>query len=990
MPLMRNQSLETMFAGRKGKLSDKWSLYLSEYARLFKEFRNKKISLLEIGIQNGGSLEVWSEYFERAKILIGCDINPDCANLNFHDPRIRVIVGDANSSEVKSELYQASAEYDIIIDDGSHKSSDIVKSFVLYFPALAMGGIYIVEDLHCSYWREFEGGLFDPYSSISFFKRIADVLNYEHWGIGKSREDVFLGFFEKYQCSIDPGVLSQIHSIEFINSICVIRKRDNSLNGLGSRVISGEDELVVAGHIDLNNKTYELDPIFSQHNNHWSNRVNPPDEDTLFLEQQLVEEQQEKALLQEQKASLEQQLVEEQQEKALLQEQKASLEQDIAYSEYKNNSLITSTSWKITIPLRWVGGIAKKAIRLLNRTFRYFLDVDLYKKIPNAIALLKKEGWKRFRDILIEELLEYDRRKDTIGSEFKILTTVEGININDSKKRVAYRVDKTANILKQDDLLVYVAYSPTGHLSKMQDVQIQQYKSIGYKVALIINTDNFQSVIDSGFNHSDIQVTRENIGFDFGAWKDFINIVGNLEIAKSITFTNDSLCIISSEKKLFEQKNNIDKLDADIVFLTKNNEISPHYQSYFFCIKKHGLSKNALDVLGSLEYFIDKDRLISEVEINLHLKFADRGIAIQELYVITEGDGATKNPTIHCWKELLEMGFPYFKIQILTSGILNIESPDIRSSIGEDVTSYIDSHCAIRNNHVQIIQKKYRRSLSEKSIPITRIFNKYGAQQALNPVNEHLLTVKLPFSDIDEIQINLPKILAVIHCYYLDVAKIIIREISQLGIPMRLLLTTDSQEKQTSLVATLEKLGLEGTVVLSENRGRDVAPFVIETKKYITNEEIILHLHTKKSKHNEKYSEWGDFLRENLIGSTAIVKSILKILEQESIGVVYSEHYGPVKDLRNWGYDFSGAKKILKRIGVEVSGENLLEFPTSTMFWAKRAAIEPLLTLGLDYSDFEPEEGQTDGTLAHSIERSLLFIAEKSGYSSLLVSANEG
>ena len=984
---MNKKSLNQLYDEHTGKVSDKWFLYLTEYDRLFSNYREKPIHLLEIGIQNGGSLEIWSKYFNNASALIGCDINPDCARLSYEDARIDVIVGDANADEVREHVLQCAPQFDIIIDDGSHLSSDIIKSFALYFPHVIEGGIFIAEDLHCSYWGQFEGGLFDPYSSISFFKRLADVINHEHWGIPKSRADILHGISMKYGCEIYAETLSQVHSVEFINSMCVVRKASAASNGLGHRVIAGSIELVVT---NLKDRVREPDPILDQSNNPWTSREIPPDEEIQRTELSLAITQQQKALLQVQKASLEQQVIREQQQKALLQNHIVILEQEIAYSEYKNNSLITSTSWKITIPLRWVGDKAKKASRILNRTCRYFIDVDLYKKIPNAIALLKKEGWKKFRVILIEELLRYEGRKDAIGSEFKILPSVEGINTNGSKRRVAYRVDKTGDILKQDDLLVYVAYSPTGHLSKMQEVQIQQYKSIGYKVALIINTDNFQSVIDPGFNQSDIQVTRENFGFDFGAWKDFINIIGNLEIAKSITFTNDSLCIISSERKLFEQKNNIDKLDVDIVFLTKNNEISPHYQSYFFSIKKQGLSKNALDVLGSLEYFSDKDRLISEVEINLHLKFADRGITIQELYVITEGDLIAKNHTIHNWKELLEMGFPYFKIQILTSGILNIESPDIRSSISEDVISYIDSHCSVRNNHVQILQKQYLRTLSQKSIPITRIFNKHGAQQALNPIDDHLLTVKLPFCDIDEIQITFPKILAVIHCYYLDVAKIIIREISQLDIPMRLLLTTDCQEKQTSLVDILEKFGLEGTVVLCENRGRDVAPFVIETKKYITNEDVILHLHTKKSKHNEKYSEWGDFLRENLIGSTAIVKSILKILEQESIGIVYSEHYGPVKDLRNWGYDFSGAKKLLKKIGVEVSGENLLEFPTSTMFWAKRTAIDPLLTLGLDYSDFEPEEGQTDGTLAHSIERSILFIAEKSGYSSLLVSASEG
>jgi hypothetical protein len=45
-----------------------------------------------------------------------------------------------------------------------------------------MIGIYIVEDLCCSYWQDFEGGLNDEASSMAFFKSLVDVINHEHWG----------------------------------------------------------------------------------------------------------------------------------------------------------------------------------------------------------------------------------------------------------------------------------------------------------------------------------------------------------------------------------------------------------------------------------------------------------------------------------------------------------------------------------------------------------------------------------------------------------------------------------------------------------------------------------------------------------------------------------------------------------------------------------------------------------------------------------------
>jgi hypothetical protein len=178
----------------------------------------------------------------------------------------------------------------------------------------------------------------------------------------------------------------------------------------------------------------------------------------------------------------------------------------------------------------------------------------------------------------------------------------------------------------------------------------------------------------------------------------------------------------------------------------------------------------------------------------------------------------------------------------------------------------------------------------------------------------------------------------------------------------------------------LAKYQLDGFVVITQNRGRDVAPLLIEGAKYIKDAKFILHLHTKKSPHHSKLSNWGDFLFDNLIGSKDIILSNLLLLSQRTVGLVYSEHFAEVKNLRNWGFDFNHAKKILQRLGVNLSSEMLLEFPSSTMFWARIEAIQPLFDLNLDYRDFEEESGQIDGTLAHAIERSILYVVEHQGF----------
>ncbi len=158
------------------------SAYLPQYDRLLSAYRDASINLLEIGVRKGGSLEIWDQYFARARHLVGCEIDAKRAHLDFEDPRIALVIGDACSEETKRAVLDRSRDFDIVIDDGSHTSRDIVKAFTHFFPSLTNGGAYIVEDLHCSYAAEFEGGgLRNPLSSISFVKALIDVVNQEHW-----------------------------------------------------------------------------------------------------------------------------------------------------------------------------------------------------------------------------------------------------------------------------------------------------------------------------------------------------------------------------------------------------------------------------------------------------------------------------------------------------------------------------------------------------------------------------------------------------------------------------------------------------------------------------------------------------------------------------------------------------------------------------------------------------------------------------------------
>lgn len=242
-----------VFEQHSGKFSDKWTSYLDIYSNLLDGRRDQIKSILEIGVQNGGSLEIWSEYLPEAKQIVGCDIEQKCGQLIFQDSRISVIVGDVNSQTIVDDISKNFINFDLIVDDGSHISSDVVRSFWQYFPLLTPGGIYVIEDLHASYWKDFEGGLGHPSSSMHFFKLVADLLNYEHWGIEVDAHELFNDFvYIDYTSS--SSILSSIYSIQFFNSVCVIQKTSSPKQSLGRRVGAGSEAFVledVTKHINM-------------------------------------------------------------------------------------------------------------------------------------------------------------------------------------------------------------------------------------------------------------------------------------------------------------------------------------------------------------------------------------------------------------------------------------------------------------------------------------------------------------------------------------------------------------------------------------------------------------------------------------------------------------------------------------------------------------------------------------------------------------------
>ena len=247
------KTVSSLYSQQRGYVSDKWASYLPVYERWFSYYQDAPIRLLEVGVQNGGSLQVWAKYFANAKKLVGCDVNPKCAQLSYDDARVGLVLGDIKASAVREQILRHSDVYDIIIDDGSHINSDIIKTFQFFYSRLAPGGIYVIEDLHCSYWAKWHGGLWRADSAMEFFKSLTDVLNLESWGVKLLPANWSTKLKTKSHSRFKPTNYTDIESISFYNSMCLIVK-GHEPNTIGGRIIAGDVALVYKNLPKTNSK----------------------------------------------------------------------------------------------------------------------------------------------------------------------------------------------------------------------------------------------------------------------------------------------------------------------------------------------------------------------------------------------------------------------------------------------------------------------------------------------------------------------------------------------------------------------------------------------------------------------------------------------------------------------------------------------------------------------------------------------------------------
>ena len=143
--------MKTIFKSFKKskKYSIKWSNYFEIYEKILRKYINKKITIVEVGVGDGGSLFMWRDFLGKKAKVIGIEMNPDSKKLEKFG--FEIFIGDQSSEKFWKKFFKKFGKIDILIDDGGHTNLQQITTLMQSIPFIKDGGSIIVEDTHTSF-----------------------------------------------------------------------------------------------------------------------------------------------------------------------------------------------------------------------------------------------------------------------------------------------------------------------------------------------------------------------------------------------------------------------------------------------------------------------------------------------------------------------------------------------------------------------------------------------------------------------------------------------------------------------------------------------------------------------------------------------------------------------------------------------------------------------------------------------------------------------
>ncbi|MBF0780245.1 MULTISPECIES: rhamnan synthesis F family protein [unclassified Granulicatella] len=512
-------------------------------------------------------------------------------------------------------------------------------------------------------------------------------------------------------------------------------------------------------------------------------------------------------------------------------------------------------------------------------------------------------------------------------------------------------------------LLLYVHFNKFNQLSSHVEYQLSQLRSLFSNIVFISNSSLEkldEDRLKQKYLINDI-IYRENIGFDFAAWRDGMTHVGFEELKQydSVTLMNDTcfgpLWDISDLFNEFEQNPTVDFWGMTNFRAT--SQFKEHIQSYFLSFSQRVVRSEVFQEFWMrVRNFVDVQDVINHYETQVTTNLVEAGFTYQTVFDTTKEDAS----------HMLHPDFSYYN----PTAILTHRVPFIK-------VKTIDA-----NQHIipYILQEVDQST----DYPVDLIVSHMS--KINYPDFKYLLAHKY-IRPLDKVYSNQKKVAVHLHVFYVDLLQEFLSAFEAFSFQYDLFITTDKQEKVDQINAILDTNEKKAQVFVTGNIGRDVFP-MLQLKEYLQKYDYVGHFHTKKSKEADFWA--GESWRKELIDM--LIKPANTILahleEKDDLGLVIADiptffRYNKIVDAWN---EHSMAP-LMNELWQKMGMSKAIDFGTfqtfvmsyGTFVWFKYDALKPLFDLNLKQEDI-PREPLPQNTILHAIERLLVYVAWNEQY----------
>ena len=455
-----------------------------------------------------------------------------------------------------------------------------------------------------------------------------------------------------------------------------------------------------------------------------------------------------------------------------------------------------------------------------------------------------------------------------------------------------------------------------------------------------------------------------------GVWNDFVAVFAKSELLKS-DFTKRIINIlsdfdnarVSGVNDLINYQINpqdfrvIGQLNADKSYLD---------EQYKECDIQLASARSELNFLSvqlskSNSDLVELQQQLNLMQSNMKKCIDDHALTLNKIYQSTS------------WKLTKPLRLISYGVQFCLKKIANIMKKNILKLL---------------KSIYWILPFKFRKPLlywGYQNFPF--IFNQtphYQSWRNSNSSGLELLNSRLvDLEQIQPIDFISGRIAIHLHIYYHDLASEFAEYLDNMPFNYDLFISVKDLEGEKACLFSFSKLKRCGKLKINivVNRGRDIAPMFCSFGDDLKEYDYIAHLHSKKSLYNAGATEgWRQYLCKYLLGSPISIKKILALLTSGH-GIVYPQNFSSLPYMANtWLSNKSIGQEWCARLGISSIPHGYFDFPAGSMFWARVDALSPLFNAEITLDEFAEESGQTDGTLAHCLERLLGLCVTKQGF----------